>query len=915
MLRPALALTVAAVGLAPAQQFIAQTDPSPAFSVTSDVRKPVAGARGWFRARDSSGESGLYVTDGTVAGTTRVLDGFVTPVHEFAGRLLFINANISPPGNALYSTDGTAAGTVHLVANMEATVTVHGSCNGRLVFSDRPTSSTSRIWSTDMTPGGTIQLGQLLGTFFATTLGNEVLLFGNPVSGTVIHATNGTNFVPRFTFPLGNDLHHISRTAPVLGNHAYFLARYFPGTSVIDELWRTDGTTVTTVTTLGPSAIRYIGRAGNGLVITGDDGTTDTLFSDGTAAGTTVMTSAVRGFTFTTLGSLAFFVGSTAAHGSELWRTDGTSAGTFPLMDATPGPTASQFSSLTPGTTTLYCFVNNQFRLLASDGTVAGTRLLSSHQVLPVANSGGLAVLGDTALVVGQVPTTELLASDGTTANTVQLTSNQIRPGMNGLGSAAPLLDELCFVSDDSLHGREIWRSDGTPGGTSLVEDIAPGPADGVGGLVAWKGGLWFGVGGKLYRSDGTAAGRTLVFDTGFGRIDDLQAGTGVLSFRTPTSTFTAQLWRSNGVATVASPVGLALTSQTLQVGDDTYYTVMSPARLHRWNGQPTGGIDLGPADRILGRLGPRVVFIAGATLRITDGTPGGTATIGQLPAGSSTAQGNRRDGGTFLVVVDNLGGVHATDGASLATLPLPTPSLMTGGDDLVYLQVPHPTLGAVLYVTDGTLSGTQKVADFGDLSTSRAERMWPLGSGNRILLAVRNDTDGVEPWISDGTNSGTAQLADLNPNGSSDPELIGTAGSIAYFAADDGLTGPELWRLDLPQVAAANVQPLGTGCPGSFGEPLLASGDTPRLGTTFTMTLSQAMPNSFAVWLLASQLGVTPVGGGCTLYFQGLDAAFLTLTDASGASAAQLAIPNVTSLMGLALIQQVGVLDPLGAS
>ena len=32
------------------------------------------------------------------------------------------------------------------------------------------------------------------------------------------------------------------------------------------------------------------------------------------------------------------------------------------------------------------------------------------------------------------------------------------------------------FVANDGIHGRELWKTDGTDGGTVLVKDIKPGP-------------------------------------------------------------------------------------------------------------------------------------------------------------------------------------------------------------------------------------------------------------------------------------------------------------------------------------------------------------------------------------------------------------------------------------------------------
>src|SRR3712207_1192648 len=46
----------------------------------------------------------------------------------------------------------------------------------------------------------------------------------------------------------------------------------------------------------------------------------------------------------------------------------------------------------------------------------------------------------------------------------------------SAFGQFTPLGDQLLFVHDDGVHGPELFRSDGTAGGTTLVRDILPGP-------------------------------------------------------------------------------------------------------------------------------------------------------------------------------------------------------------------------------------------------------------------------------------------------------------------------------------------------------------------------------------------------------------------------------------------------------
>lgn len=71
------------------------------------------------------------------------------------------------------------------------------------------------------------------------------------------------------------------------------------------------------------------------------------------------------------------------------------------------------------------------------------------------------------------------------------------------------------------------------------------------------------------------------------------------------------------------------------------------------------------------------------------------------------------------------------------------------------------------------------------------------------LYFAADDGLTGVELWRSDATSSGTQRVADLNLNGSSSPRSLTIVGTNLYFVADNGASGFELWRLDLSNAAS----------------------------------------------------------------------------------------------------------------
>ena len=161
------------------------------------------------------------------------------------------------------------------------------------------------------------------------------------------------------------------------------------------------------------------------------------------------------------IGGTLYFVEYDSAYGNELWKSDGTDAGTFRVKDIMPGSGASYPGDLTFfNGKLLFGAADNTHgaELWLSDGTDIGTTLVKDINTNgDGSNAGfwykGVGALGNAVVFNAFTPELggELYKSDGTKAGTVLL--NDIRTGADWSFPNAFLFknNESYFIADDAI--------------------------------------------------------------------------------------------------------------------------------------------------------------------------------------------------------------------------------------------------------------------------------------------------------------------------------------------------------------------------------------------------------------------------------------------------------------------------------
>ena len=203
---------------------------------------------------------------------------------------------------------------------------------------------------------------------------------------------------------------------------------------------------------------------------------TDMYKSNGLTSGTSVFLNATNGFpntspaNFKVLGNSMIFTAFTVQYGNGLYKTTGATGNWSFLANAAYSNNLKVIDNL------IYFSGNdgtNGQELWRTDGTVAGTYMVRNINVSGNSNPRDFIKIGNLVYFVAEgnnnTGGAEIWKTDGTQAGT------QLVKEVNTNGSSEPTFltaynGTLYFVANDGIHGREIWTSNGTDAGTYIVE-------------------------------------------------------------------------------------------------------------------------------------------------------------------------------------------------------------------------------------------------------------------------------------------------------------------------------------------------------------------------------------------------------------------------------------------------------------
>ncbi|MCL4202554.1 MAG: autotransporter-associated beta strand repeat-containing protein, partial [Pirellulaceae bacterium] len=545
---------------------------------------------------------------------------------------------------------------------------------------------------------------------------------------------------------------------------------------------------------------------------------------------------------FVQLGDVAYFTAETPAAGRELWRSDGTAAGTFMVKDINAGAGDAFYSGRDPFLTnvngTLFFTANdgaNGYELWKSDGTDAGTKLVKvintrdgsslCEPALLTELNGLLFFRAGAATYDMYGPELdggpELWVSDGTEAGTKRVKDidttgkfggSQIREITNFNGT-------LFFRADDGIHGSELWKSDGTEANTVMVKDLRPGNQyshSGPSYLTPVGGKLFFVARDdehyrELWVSDGTEANTYMVKDIGnhWGEPWHLTAVGDTLFFYANDGSSGWELWKSDGTE-----------ANTVMVKDINPGTGTST---NTWNS--------------LTNVNGTLFFSAndgtnGYELWKSDGTEANTVRVKDITGNAPSAFRDLTNvnGTLFFAAWDEENGFELwkTDGTPASTVLIKDirpgsdsayPGNLANINGTLFFSANDGSSHYELWKSDGTAENTVLVKDLNTATQNSSP--WALVEvGGTVFFSANDGTHGFELWKSDGATANTVLVKDINAgSGDSYPRDLTNVSGTLFFSANDGTNGYQLWKSDGTPESTVLVKNMSAGVWDSLAE------------------------------------------------------------------------------------------------
>ena len=504
---------------------------------------------------------------------------------------------------------------------------------------------------------------------------------------------------------------------------------------------------------------------------------------------------------FITLNGSIYFTAYTQGFGKQLWKSDGTVEGTVMVENPYVSTVTNGlvFNDYTIKNNVLYYSQNNPTLYLKTDpSTDQATQLRGpgsvreiaalNDDILLISNSGLWSSFGvpyEEAYKISDVQlrtkykkqmlfnagnklyfpgvknnSVSLWSTDGTANGTKQVhdiatrTKDSISLDVKSEYVSVKGIDY--FVGDDGA-GYEIWRTDGTEAGTTMVKNVFGGetytgiPQD----LINYKDNLYFFAGSSrtilsLWKSDGTEDG-TVQIGSNQSHIFSLRKSNGLLFFNTESRKGTAtKLWISDGAS-----------SGTVAIKEFT-----SESRISNIVSYPGG-----------------IYFVENEGLWKSDGTTAGTVLIRSIPNTPSNFYTNISRIPMFYSEVTNevyfelKGDIKRSDGTARGTRGISYREFnvrlkYVDGDDIYYTKSPQgfrePRLELWMYKrstnTHVLVNEFLNSQDYGYMESF-------ISTGDKLFFVVDTVNIGKEMWVWDKTTNVTSLLKDYLV-GPSDSEI-----------------------------------------------------------------------------------------------------------------------------------------------